>query len=549
MKKHIRLILTICLALCMVLCLGLAVACQPDGQGDNTFTITVLDASGAPVANQKLQYCAEGDTCTQKSTDSNGKVTFDISTDKWKESPTVHVQILDFWLTQNGLEGYQVYNAAGTLLDYDDVAESYDDYVDHHTVESVTYTLKKIDDIYTGYQYDVINFSRVRTYSTYVETNEAYLDVDVNGGQFDLSVKINGVAAPGLSTTLSSTNNSVHLEDLGGSAFNPVAVEFTVTPKNADSDHLTLSVCPVYEIGAEEVRILANHEQAYLDIYKVYFSLSGNAELAFSSQEGDFSDIAGYSIKVTIGTTVPVTETWTAASDISFISVSESGCFPVTFEFDDPDTANLALLVTDVNISSDVESDITLGADINVSVTDMFDGLKLTFIPEESGNYVITITGDKAATVSIEDYSSSETYFASEYEGVITVELEAHVVYTFTFSTDDSNDTYTAVVTKGEDTPDDPSDADITLGESFEVTLSGIIDLLSKKFYAEETGTYLVTIDSEHGVVNWLEPVSTDGGKYVYEIEVSTANKLVSLFFTTTAEEGVTFHVTVTKKA
>ena len=578
MKKHIRLILTICLALCMVLCLGLAVACQPDGQNDNTFTITVLDASGAPVANQKLQYCEEGGSCSQGSTDSKGKFTFDISTDKWKESPTVHVLFLDIWL-----EGYQVYNAAGTLLDYDDVAESYDDYVDHHTVKSVTYTLKKIDDIYTGYQYDVINFSRVRTYSTYVETNEAYLDVDVNGGQFDLSVKINGVAAPGLSTTLSSTNNSVHLEDLGGSAFNPVGVEFTVTPKNAGSDHLTLTVCPVYEIGGEDLMIIASQHPdpdhtVYLDVYKVYFSLGVNAVLAFSDpQDDNFSAIGGYSIKVTVG---DYETTWNSASDITSITALNAGLVPVTFKFGNPDTANLGLLVKDTNATSSVESDITVGEQIDINLTSSYDWKVLIFVVPADGSYVINVPSSENATVNYvinESIWAPDVYYASENDNQLNVvldDLHEGDVVEITFAVDYNNTSsnsceYIAYVNEKTDsvTPsvagkdDDGNNGGgtgdsgntITLGSEFELTLV-FMEPNTLTFSSFGTGTYTIVIEIDD--IEELDYISYNSanlsyteseGKYVFEFEVTEEiGSTVSLTFY--SGFGTTCKVTVDLK-
>ena len=554
MKKHIKFIFRACLALCMVICLGLSVACQPADNGDNgdngnTFTITLLNEDGTASVGHLLQYCSDGSNaqCRTKQTDSNGKVKVDVSTDEWKNSKTIHIQVFDID------DGYKVYDKNGTVLDYDDINESYDIYVDHHTVNSVTLTIKAdanvdAENIEVGYQYDVrgLSANTPKYYATVVNSNEAIFEADVYGGEFELSVTSGTTTS--VVETLNAENTYVNLsliESMRGGA----SLEFTLTPKNADSNHITFTVCPVYEIGRDGIVINAPTQP---DVYKVYLVLDGSAELVFDSPWDEpltEDQISGFPITLTIGSSI--VETWTTLADIAPISVLDRGYVPVTLEFGDPDNANLFLRVKNANASSDNDS-IVLGQEINVSVENMFDeSVVYTFIPEESGTYLITITGDTNAKVIIEDNSGAETFFASDYDGAIKVKLESYVEYTITFGTDHSeSDSYTAVVTKSDEVeePDNPEDADIKLGESFSVTLDGIMDMKQLKFYAEEAGTYLVTVDSATAGVSWLEATPTGDGKYVFEVEVEEANKLFTLWFTTTSE-GETYTVTVTKKA
>lgn len=597
MKKHLRLILTVCLALCMVLCLGLATACEPTGQG-NTFTVTILNADGTPAANQKFQYCSEEGSsdkagCHPTKVGSNGKFSFNLDTEEWKASSYVHIQFVEAWL-----DGYVVYDADGVILDYDDGSECYEDYVDHNDVNSVTYTLKKVEDILTGYQYSVFNIDRIKTYSTLVKANEAYLDVDVNGGQFDLSVKINGVDVPGLSTTLSATNNTVHLEDLGGSNFNGVPVEFTVSPKNASSDHLTLTVCPVYEVGAEDVPVLASHDEAYLDVYKVYFSLGVNAELVFSDYLDDnFSAIGGYPIDVTVG---DYEITWDDASDILPITALNEGLVPVTFAFDDPTTANLSLLVKDANAASS-EKTIELDDLVPITLSNNWDESQVyKFTVTTDGAYYVLVEDGADAIVSFIVYAANDyigygdAYYASNNDGVLAVALvynelvfddpeswipsdtiphltlSAGDVVEITFRTaKESSDSYNAKVTTdiGSLSPSIPGEGDtdsngggtgdsgntITLGSEFELTLV-FMEPQTLTFSSYGMGTYTIVVEIDD--IEELDYISYNStnlsyteseGKYVFEFEV-TEDLFETVSLTFYSSFGTTCKVTVDQK-
>lgn len=525
MKKYIKLILTICLSLCMVLCLGLAVACQPAENGDNTFTITVVNEDGTPAkapedkdAPKLLQYCAEGGPdsglCIPANPDSKGQVKVDLTENMWKNAESMHITFV------NLPDGYKAYDENNKSYGFGEGP-----YIDFHKVKSVKFTLKEesdtpvieAEDVYQGYQYDIDSLvaGESKSYSTFVSTSKAYLDVDVDGGEFDLSVKI-GNATPVIDT-LTETNSHVLLE-IGSVGPTGTSVILTVTPKNSNSTHLTFAICPVYNIGGEDVRILANiisgaSPAVYLDVYKVYFTLNENAELAFSDPLGNgFSAIDGYPIKVTIG---DYEATWTEASDILSISALNSGDVAVTFEFDDPDTANLALLVKDANVSSD--DVITLDKEFTVEVgLDNFNWLiepEYTFTVPADGAYYIIVDNASAATVRFDVKGAySETYYSSENGGSLAVAityteyvfddnwtitdtiphltLKAGDVVTITFSTENTKgDTYTAKVTAdlGARVPSNPHNDENTDGEPIYIDLDqqfgGEIEAGEEKIY------------------------------------------------------------------
>ena len=572
MKKHIKFIFRACLALCMVICLGLSVACQPADNGDNgdngnTFTITILNEDGTASVGHLLQYCSDGANaqCYPKQTDSNGKVKVDVSTDEWKNSKTIHIQVFDID------DGYKVYDKNGTVLDYDDINESYDIYVDHHTVNSVTLTIKAdanvdAENIEVGYQYDVrgLSANTPKYYATVVNSNEAIFEADVYGGEFELSVTSGTTTS--VVETLNAENTYVNLsliESMRGGA----SLEFTLTPKNADSNHITFTVCPVYEIGSDGIVINAPTQP---DVYKVYLVLDGSAELVFDSPWDEpltEDQISGFPITLTIGSSI--VETWTTLADIAPISVLDRGYVPVTFEFGDPDNANLFLRVKNANASSDNDS-IVLGQEINVSLENMFDdSFMLTFIPEESGTYLITITGSETFTVQYTNNSTgyqSDTYFYSDsIDGVIKIKLESYVEYTIRFGTDnfDSPDSYTAVVTKSTD-PDDDDDDDngngnggseethpsINLGELTSVTVP-MFGEVTYTFLPAETGTYVITVYSNNAMLayngNKIDPTE-ETTEQVYEIVISEANTAITLTFSSVAFDIDTFNVIITKK-
>lgn len=526
MKKHIKLILTICLSLCMVICLGLAVACQPADNGNNTFTITVLNEDGTPAkapegedAPKLLQYCAEGGpdsgACIPANPDSKGQVKVDLTEKMWKGAESMHITFV------NLPDGYKAYDESNKSYGY---AEG--PYIDFHKVKSIKFTLKEesdtpvieAEDVYQGYQYDIRNLvaGESKSYSTFVSTSKAYLDVDVNDGEFDLSVKI-GNATP-VSHTLTATNSHVLLE-IGSVGTNGTSVILTVTPKNSNSTHLTFAICPVYNVGAEDVRILANiisdaSPAVYLDVYKVYFNLNENAELTFSDPLDDgFSAIDGYPIKVTIG---DYEVTWTEASDISSVSALNSGNVAVTFEFEDPDTANLALLVKDANASSD--NAITLDQEFTVELSlnnwGFLEDVEYTFTVPTDGAYYIIVDSASTAAVRflVNDTYGSEWYYSSENGGSLAVAityteyvfdenwtvtdtiqhltLNAGDVVTITFSTENAKgDTYVAKVTSelGARVPSTPHDDENTDVEPIYIELDeqfgGEIEAGEEKIY------------------------------------------------------------------
>ena len=544
MKKHIRFILKACLAICMVLCMGLAVACQNNTDSDdkNTFTITILNEDGSAAVGQRLQYCSDGEgaQCYPKQTDSKGKVKIDISTDEWKNSETIHIIV---YLA----DGYKVYDKNGNVLDYDDIDESYNIYIDHHKVNNVTFTIKAdggvtpnpdAEDIEVGYQYDVRGLSAdtPKYYATIIQNSaEAFFEADVHGGEFELSVT-SGTSSK-VVETLNADNTSVYLS-VNSSDFGAY-LGFTITPKNANSNRITFTVCPVYELGSDGIVINASTQP---DVYKFYLALDGTAELVFENPwDGPITEdqIKGGPITLKIGSSI--VETWDSVADIAPISVSDRGYVPVTFEFDDPDNANLFIRVKNANATSDNDS-IVLGQEINVSVENMFDESAVyTFIPEESGTYLVTFTGSETFTVQFSIPTTgwmSDTYFFDDsVDGVIKIKLESHTEYEVRFGTDnyDGPDSYSVIITKSTDPNDDDDSGNgnggesgetIPLGQEYSLNL-GMMESKTLTFSSYGEGHYTITVtidDIETLSISYHSTPLTyteSDGKYVFEIDVT----------------------------
>lgn len=575
MKKHIKLILTACLALCMVLCLGLAVACQKDNDSDdsNTFTITVLNEDGTPAKKPEgeyanlLQYCAESagaqGSCIMANPDSNGKIKVDLSTDTWKNAETMHIMFLRLE------DGYKAYDAQNNAYGNGEGPN-----VDFHTVKSITFTIKEegsvippieAEDIEIGYQYSVRGLSEgtPKAYKTIVDSSEAIFEADVHGGEFELSV-ISGTTTTVLET-LNADNTSV-IMSLNSSDYGGAGLAFMITPKNADSTQITFFVCPVYEIGTDGKVINAPTEP---DVFKVYFTLDGTAELVFENPWGGpiTSDQIGLPVTVKIGASI--VETWNTLEDIAPITVTDKGYVPCTFEFDNPDEANLYLLVKNANLVLDSET-IVLGQEVNVTVENMFDDSAVyTFVTEESGTYLVTFTGSNTFTVQFSIPSTgwmSDTYFyENSVEGVVKVKLDSYTEYEVRFGTEnwDVSDSYTAVITKSTD-PDDDDDnggngnggetgenQSITLGELTSVTVP-MFGKVTYTFLPAETGTYVITIYSNNTMLDYngnrIDPTNETTGQQVYEIEITVANEAITLTFSSVAFDIDTFNVIITKK-
>lgn len=419
MKKYIRLFLTACLAFCMVLCLGLAVACQPTTDDANTFTLTILDEDGKPVekpaVGNLLQYCAEDAQCHLANPDSDGKVIVDISTDEWKNSPTMHIEVFAKFVS----EGYKVYDEDGKVCAYNETDKAYEVYVNHHEVKSYTLTIKEEsvvepEAIEVGYQYNADNLvSGVsKTFTTIVDrtSNAAFFDVDVHGGEFELSALIGDSEEP-LVETLDAENNSVYLE-LNPSTYG-TSVELTITPKTAASTELTFALCPAYEFVNGEVVLNAyTTAERPLDVYKAYIFLTGDEELALVN-DADY-DCGGFPITVTVGAADPVT--WTEAANVPAISTpSGRGYTPFTFEFDKPESANLYVHVKDLNAASDTTLTVNVPATITLD-GNSDEGLNYTFTVPADGSYYIVVENATNAVVSfiVNDLYYSEFYSASK---------------------------------------------------------------------------------------------------------------------------------------
>ena len=441
MKKYIKFLLSVSLALCMVIGLGATIACTPNNNTDddkNTFTITVKNEDGTPAAETWVQYCSDGEgaQCYPKRTDSNGKVTVDISTDEWKNSENIHITV--FNLPAN----YSVYDEDDKIGAYDSVNDGYEFFIDHHEIKSVTLTIKQEPtSITAGYEYEESFLGgESKKYSTFVDANEAIFEAYLNGGEFDLSVVVNSNEP--ITETLNENNTSVRLE-LGTSLYGGNNVLIMLTPKTAAAADITFTLCPVYELG-KLININGTTEA-----YKVYFNLPANTELTFSNPYGGPIPISGFPVKLTVGTD---TTTWNSADDIAPISPTSTGTTPFLFEFGKAEEANLLILVENANAPSS-DDVIVLGETIEIELPNMYDGkeFKFTSDSEEKEAYIITITGDTNAKVSYTDNIStwSEPYYASESNGVIEIELEAGVEYTITFGTDnESGDSYSVVVSK-----------------------------------------------------------------------------------------------------
>ena len=533
MKKYLKVLLTACLALCMVLCLGLAVACQTNDQPD-TFTITVLNEDGTPAqkpaAGPLLQYCAEDAACHMANPDANGKVEVDITTDEWKNSPTIHVEVFKSKLP----EGHKVYDESGKVCDFNTLDQAYEVYVDHHTVKGVTLTIKKdsddgngddgnsgdvkAEDIDTGCLYDIRDFvnGKPKAYATILDKNThgGILDVDVNGGEFDLSVLVGESKTP-VKTTLNSTNTSFKIENDNTSTYG-TSVKLTITPKTAGSTHLTFTLCPIYELGEEGAILNASK----LDVYKVYLVLEENAELSFSNPFGAAIDnadngLSGFPITLTIGKDKPVV--WEKAADIQPISTTQSGAVPFTFEFGDPDNANLYLRVKNANATSS-NTPIVVDVPETITLSDDSDSAVYTFTVSTAGAYVILVEGAANAVVQYSVGSSQSNRFsASKNDGSLAVaityyEIKANPdnpidfevikhetlsvgdVVEIIFSTDKtSEDSYTAKVTADTGYTHSKSDEELAPEEP-EYEYINLDEKFGGEFEADGEGYYWLSI-------------------------------------------------------
>lgn len=84
MKKTFKTLGLACLLLCLTVCFGLfTAACNPDGNGDKNFTVTVMKDATTPAEGVTVVLCAsdgEGNSLTGVNTDANGKAVIDYST-------------------------------------------------------------------------------------------------------------------------------------------------------------------------------------------------------------------------------------------------------------------------------------------------------------------------------------------------------------------------------------------------------------------------------------------------------------------------------------
>ncbi|MCH5143400.1 MAG: hypothetical protein J1G07_06810 [Clostridiales bacterium] len=442
MKKYIKFLLSVSLALCMVIGLGATIACNPNNNTDDdkdTFTIIVKNEDGTPAAEQWVQYCSDGEgaQCYPKRTDSNGKVTVDISTTEWQNSETIHV------LVYNLPADYSVYDENGNVCDYDSDDDTYGIFIDHHEIKSVTLTIKQDPTFITeSYEYEesFLGGESKKYFTVIRNASEAVFEADIQEGEFELSVVVDSNAPK--TEILSSSNKSVVL-DLGEASFFGINVLFTLKPKTNAAATIKFAVCPVLQLG-DKVNIYGT------DLYKVYFNLpNANTELAFEMPGED--PFGGFPITVKIGSQ---TFTWTETSDIAPVSTTETGYVPFTFTFADADTANLYLIIKDANAPSTDGDVIVLGETIEIELSTAFgDDKQFTFTAEETETYIITVTGGTAAKVMIDIVSTSTSsgwLNVSEYEnGIIEYEFPAGVEVTITFGTDnESGDSYSVVVSK-----------------------------------------------------------------------------------------------------
>ena len=548
MKKHIRFIITICLALCMVLCLGLAVACQNNSDDGNTFTITVLNENGTPATGFSIQYCSDGEgaQCTPTETDSKGKVSIDIGTDEWKNSEKVHIQ---FYGCE---EGYTMYDAEGNACDYDPVLEVYEDYVDHHTVKSATYTVK-IDPtlIEAGVEYDIRDFAvnELKSYYTSIRgASGAILEADVHGGEYALSVSVDG-ATP-TTYTLDASHTSVELE-FASSMFPMMgnSVAFKLTAKNSTSARATFTLCPVFEFDGTGMFSVNQTET-----YKAYYNLTADStELAFFNPYGDISEaITGYPVTLTIGTASPIT--WNSASDIVNVTVNQKGKVPFYFEFGgEVEDVSMTLAVEDANASAG----ITVDTPVVITLENSYDYKELSFIPAENGNYILAVQGTSSADIS---YSIPDKglypnpYKASEHDGNVEIELknlEAGVEVVIVFGTENSNgETYTAIITKSISsiTPEDVTvgveyDADeLTADEAsyYTAIITGSKAIIEANVYG---GEFELSITS--GTANPItETLSASNASISFDLEYSTRGTEVN--FTITPKNASSTHIAFT---
>ncbi len=399
MKKHIKLILTICFAFCMTLCLGLAVACQNTPQ-ENKFTVTVVNENDAAVVGQFVNFCADGANgqCTPKQTDANGKAVIDLNETLWKNASSLHIACVNY---EYGLAPYGE----------DDLCYPDGLTVDHKKVKSYKFTLKLTPiPVTAGVENDVRSLKENKPvmYSTQVEKNTtAIFTSNVYNGTFEFSATVGNSTTP-VTATLDSAHPNASITATGTSIDRMVPITITLTPKTAASTHIAFRLVTVYELGS--TLSVSNSSLDGSADYSAFYNLTeASTTLKFSTITGDLADAAGgYPITLKVGNANPVT--WNSSADITDITTTETGNVAFIFHFGDADTAFLGLTV-----DSEGAKEEAAGTYENPYVATSGTPFEVS-IKADTYMYYVTFTATAAGTVTIST-TSVNAYLSGNVDG------------------------------------------------------------------------------------------------------------------------------------